>query len=83
MADKTSPLWHPFTQHALRPSLPTVVQAEGAYLTLKSGQRILDAISSWWVITHGHCHPKIIAAIRAQAMTVLPEPVGATRTACS
>jgi adenosylmethionine---8-amino-7-oxononanoate aminotransferase len=61
-----SPIWHPFTQHALRPSLPEVVRAEGAYLTLKNGQRILDAISSWWVITHGHCHPKIMAAIRAQ-----------------
>jgi adenosylmethionine-8-amino-7-oxononanoate aminotransferase len=31
------------------------------------GRRIIDAISSWWVITHGHCHPKIVAAIQAQA----------------
>jgi len=31
------------------------------------GRRIIDAISSWWVITHGHCHPKIVAAIKAQA----------------
>jgi adenosylmethionine-8-amino-7-oxononanoate aminotransferase len=62
-----SPIWHPFTQHALRPTLPTVVRAEGAYLTLSDGQRILDAISSWWVITHGHCHPTIIAAIKSQA----------------
>jgi adenosylmethionine-8-amino-7-oxononanoate aminotransferase len=62
-----SPIWHPFTQHALRPSLPRVARAEGAYLTLADGQRILDAISSWWVITHGHCHPKITAAIKAQA----------------
>jgi adenosylmethionine-8-amino-7-oxononanoate aminotransferase len=65
-----SPIWHPFTQHALRPSLPTVAHAEGAYLTLKNGQRILDAISSWWVITHGHCHPKIMAAIKLQAETL-------------
>jgi adenosylmethionine-8-amino-7-oxononanoate aminotransferase len=65
-----SAIWHPFTQHALRPSLPQVVQAGGAYLILKDGQRILDAISSWWVITHGHCHPKIVAAIGAQAETL-------------
>jgi adenosylmethionine-8-amino-7-oxononanoate aminotransferase len=65
-----SSIWHPFTQHALRPTLPTVTRAEGAYLTLKDGQRILDAISSWWVITHGHCHPKIIAAIRTQSETL-------------
>jgi adenosylmethionine---8-amino-7-oxononanoate aminotransferase len=63
-----SPIWHPFTQHALRPRLPTVVEADGAYLTLASGERILDAISSWWVITHGHRHPRIAAAIAAQAL---------------
>ena len=62
-----SPVWHPFTQHALRPTLPRVDRAEGAYLVAADGRRILDAISSWWVITHGHCHPKIVAAIQAQA----------------
>jgi adenosylmethionine-8-amino-7-oxononanoate aminotransferase len=62
-----SPIWHPFTQHALRPSLPSVVAADGAYLTLRDGSRVLDAISSWWVITHGHRHPRIVAAIKAQA----------------
>jgi adenosylmethionine---8-amino-7-oxononanoate aminotransferase len=62
-----SPIWHPFTQHALRSTFDKVQRAEGAYLTLQGGRRILDAISSWWVITHGHCHPKITAAIRAQA----------------
>jgi len=29
--------------------------------------RLLDAISSWWVITHGHRHPRIIEAIKRQA----------------
>jgi adenosylmethionine-8-amino-7-oxononanoate aminotransferase len=28
--------------------------------------RLLDAISSWWVITHGHRHPRIIEAIKKQ-----------------
>lgn len=62
-----SPIWHPFTQHALEPELPTVVHAEGAYLRCADGRRIVDAISSWWVITHGHRHPHIVAAIQAQA----------------
>src|ERR1700722_6465870 len=60
-------IWHPFTQHALEPPLRRIVRAEGAYLTCDDGQRILDAISSWWVITHGHRHPHIVAAIKAQA----------------
>jgi adenosylmethionine---8-amino-7-oxononanoate aminotransferase len=64
------PIWHPFTQHALRPTLPQVVRAEGAYLYTKDGTRVIDAISSWWVTTHGHCHPRIVAAIKAQAETL-------------
>jgi adenosylmethionine-8-amino-7-oxononanoate aminotransferase len=47
--------------------MPRVVRAEGAYLIPTDGRRIIDAISSWWVITHGHCHPRIVAAIKAQA----------------
>ncbi|QRM33358.1 adenosylmethionine--8-amino-7-oxononanoate transaminase [Microvirga sp. VF16] len=62
-----SPVWHPFTQHALAPEPPVVVRGQGAWLTTAAGERLLDAISSWWVITHGHCHPRIVAAIREQA----------------
>ncbi|MEF0941816.1 adenosylmethionine--8-amino-7-oxononanoate transaminase [Rhizobium sp. BR 362] len=59
-----SPVWHPFTQHALEPPMKRIVATEGAYLFDEDGNRILDAISSWWVITHGHRHPGIMAAIR-------------------
>ncbi len=62
-----SPVWHPFTQHGLTPSSPVVVGGQGAWLELEGGERLLDAISSWWVITHGHCQPRIVAAIREQA----------------
>ena len=62
----TSPVWHPFTQHALAEPIPRIDRAEGAWLYDIDGNRWLDAISSWWVTTHGHCHPRIMAAIRAQ-----------------
>ena len=59
--------WHPYTQHALdRETLP-VVRASGAWLELADGRRVLDAISSWWAILHGHAHPKIVSAIQQQA----------------
>jgi adenosylmethionine-8-amino-7-oxononanoate aminotransferase len=61
-----SPIWHSFTQHGLGEPIPLVERAEGAALYTKDGRRIVDAISSWWVTTHGHCHPRIMAAIRAQ-----------------
>lgn len=66
----TSPVWHPFTQHGLQPDATLIAQGEGAWLTTGDGRRILDAISSWWVVTHGHRHPAIVAAIKAQADTL-------------
>jgi adenosylmethionine---8-amino-7-oxononanoate aminotransferase len=62
-----SPLWHPFTQHATSGPMIEIVRAEGAWLEAADGRRFLDAISSWWVNTHGHGHPKIAAAIAEQA----------------
>lgn len=57
-------VWHPFTQHALEPLMKRIVTTEGAYLVDEDGNHIFDAISSWWVITHGHRHPAIMKAIR-------------------
>ncbi|MBB3910696.1 adenosylmethionine--8-amino-7-oxononanoate transaminase [Sphingomonas desiccabilis] len=62
-----SSVWHPFTQHGLGEPIPLVTRAEGAVLHTRDGRRIVDAISSWWVTTHGHGHPRIVAAIRDQA----------------
>ena len=61
-----SSVWHPFTQHALAPPPPLIARGEGAWLITDEGRRILDGISSWWVTAHGHNHPRIMAAIRAQ-----------------
>ncbi len=63
----SSPIWHPFTQHATAPVPTFIDRAQGAYLYQKDGRKIIDAISSWWVITHGHCHPTIHKAVQAQA----------------
>jgi adenosylmethionine-8-amino-7-oxononanoate aminotransferase len=62
----SSPVWHPFTQHALMADPPLVARGQGAWLETDRGVRILDAISSWWVVTHGHRHPKIVAAVKEQ-----------------
>ena len=61
-----SPVWHPFTQHAVQPDAVMIERGEGAWLETPDGKRIFDAISSWWVVTHGHRHPHIMQAIRAQ-----------------
>lgn len=66
----TTNIWHPFTQHGLGQAIPEIVRAEGATLYTDHGRAIIDGISSWWVQTHGHCHPKIVAAIQEQSATL-------------
>jgi adenosylmethionine-8-amino-7-oxononanoate aminotransferase len=66
----TSSVWHPFTQHGLGEPIPLITHARGAALHTADGRRIIDAISSWWVTTHGHCHPRIMAAIAAQTQSL-------------
>src|SRR3546814_2107231 len=61
-----SAVWHPFTQHGLGEPIPLIERAAGARLYDAQGHSWIDAISSWWVTTHGHAHQRIMAAIRAQ-----------------
>jgi adenosylmethionine-8-amino-7-oxononanoate aminotransferase len=59
-------IWHPYTQEALDPPPIPIARAEGAYLYTTTGRKIIDAISSWWVNIHGHCHPAIMKALQEQ-----------------
>lgn len=60
-------LWHPYTQMLTAPVPLPIRRAEGVWLYTEDGRRILDGISSWWVNIHGHSHPKLNAALAAQA----------------
>ncbi len=62
--------WHPFTQHATAADPLPVVRAEGVWLELADGRRMLDAIASWWTNLHGHANPVIAEAIAAQERTI-------------
>jgi adenosylmethionine-8-amino-7-oxononanoate aminotransferase len=62
-------LWHPFTaQHAWCDEEPPLVidHAEGASLYDTDGNAYIDGVSSLWCNVHGHRHPEIDAAVRAQ-----------------
>ena len=65
-----SVIWRPYTQEGMATPPIAIERAEGAYLYTRDGQRLFDGISSWWVITHGHCHPRIVEAIQTQAARV-------------
>lgn len=63
-------LWHPYT-NVTKPG-PTfrVTEAEGAYITLDDGTKLIDAMSSWWCMLHGHRHPHITSAMHKQLDTL-------------
>jgi len=63
-------IWHPFTPQAPGPPPLRIVRAEGVYLYTDDGRRLIDAISSWWVNLHGHCHPAIMSAIARQTASL-------------
>ena len=63
-------LWHPYTQMLTRPEPLPIVRGEGIYLFAEDGRRFLDGTSSWWVNIHGHSHPKLNAALAAQAREI-------------
>ncbi|MGB9712882.1 MAG: adenosylmethionine--8-amino-7-oxononanoate transaminase [Dissulfurimicrobium sp.] len=61
-------LWHPYTQMKDLEKVPLlfVDHADGVFLYDRDGTAYYDCISSWWCIVHGHNHPYINAAIKAQ-----------------
>ncbi len=63
-----SHVWHPFTQ--MRgfegEAAPVIGAAEGVWLVDSDGRRYIDGVSSLWCNVHGHRHPHIDAAVRAQ-----------------
>lgn len=62
-------IWHPCSQMKDYEDFPplAVKSAQGVYIELSNGQKILDAISSWWCKSLGHGHPRLRAALHKQA----------------
>ncbi len=58
-------VWHPYTAMGAWPTRDDVLvvrEAEGAFLIDPEGRRYLDANSSWWALTLGHRHPRLVRA---------------------
>jgi adenosylmethionine-8-amino-7-oxononanoate aminotransferase len=60
-------VWHPYSSIAVPPPVNLAVAARGTKIRLADGTELIDAVSSWWCVAHGHNHPAIVAAIRDQA----------------
>lgn len=61
-------LWHPFTPQARwTEERPLIIErAQGCMLYDTDGKGYIDGVSSLWTNVHGHRHPQLDAAIRAQ-----------------
>lgn len=61
-------IWHPFTQMKEHETNPPIVidRGKGIYLWDVNGNKYIDAVSSWWVNTLGHSHPRLNAALKEQ-----------------
>ena len=60
-------IWHPYASVANPPPVRLVKEAHGVNLVLHDGSTLVDAVSSWWCVAHGHSHPHIVEAMRRQA----------------
>lgn len=59
-------IWHPYSTTINRVDMFPVVGAEGVYLHLNDGRRVIDGMSSWWCMVHGYNHPEMNAALKRQ-----------------
>lgn len=63
-------IWHPYSSIYNETPLHLVESASGATLYLKSGEALLDGMSSWWSTIHGYNHPVLNDALHRQAEKV-------------
>jgi beta-alanine--pyruvate transaminase len=64
--------WMPYTNNRAfktRGDLASrmIARAEGIHYTTVSGAKVIDAMATLWCVNAGHCRPRIVEAIRAQA----------------
>jgi len=61
-------LWHPFTQMQdwLTEDVVIIERGEGCYLIDPAGNRYIDGTASMWTNVHGHNHPELNTALKAQ-----------------
>ncbi|WP_318404417.1 adenosylmethionine--8-amino-7-oxononanoate transaminase [Photobacterium leiognathi] len=59
-------VWHPYTSTVTPLPCYPVTSAQGVYLTLENGTKLIDGMSSWWSSIHGYNHPVLTEAAKAQ-----------------
>jgi len=59
-------IWHPYTSMTNPLPVFEVESAEGVYINLKDGTRLIDGMSSWWAVIHGYNNKELNKAAKQQ-----------------
>ncbi|MFM7221289.1 MAG: aminotransferase class III-fold pyridoxal phosphate-dependent enzyme, partial [Nodosilinea sp.] len=59
-------VWHPYAALPAQGPIFPVRSAQGVYLELETGERLVDGMASWWACIHGYNHPRLNQAAHAQ-----------------
>ena len=60
-------LWHPYAALKNTPARFLAKEAHGTTIETVDGLKLIDAVSSWWCMAHGHNAPEIVQAIQKQS----------------
>ena len=60
-------IWHPYASLKDPPPVRLVESASGTRIKISNGHELIDSVSSWWCVAHGHNRPEIVEAICKQS----------------
>lgn len=59
-------IWHPYSSANADTPCLLVDKADGVFIQLESGERLIDGMSSWWSVIHGYNNKDLNRAIAEQ-----------------
>lgn len=55
-----------FVTHTYKPLPVVITRGEGCWLWDNAGHKYLDMLSAYSAVSHGHCHPRLVKALKKQ-----------------